>query len=170
MKYGLVKGETFFTDSTHKKANANKNKHHIEIVQEVKRRREWLEKEINEERVKQGKKEFEYTDEIEEKEIKVSETDKESGYYHRDNKEKGFIPKSCGFQLICWCITFGLCFAIGLIVCVTNIDLGMILGRIVQLVILGPTLLFAFIFSSSLFPLFFPSLSTPSLSSLSLFY
>lgn len=91
MKYGLVKGETFFTDSTHKKANANKNKHHIEIVQEVKRRREWLEKEINEERVKQGKKEFEYTDEIEEKEIKVSETDKESGYYHRDNKEKGFM-------------------------------------------------------------------------------
>ena len=49
------------------------------------------EKEINEERVKQGKKEFEYTDEIEEKEIKVSETDKESGYYHRDNKEKGFM-------------------------------------------------------------------------------
>ena len=27
-KYGLVKGETFFTDSTHKKANANKNKYH----------------------------------------------------------------------------------------------------------------------------------------------
>lgn len=91
MKYGLVKGETFFTDSTHKKANANKNKHHIEIVREVKRRREWLEKEINEERIKQGKKEFEYTDEIEKKQIKVSETDKESGYYHRDNKEKGFM-------------------------------------------------------------------------------
>ena len=91
MKYGLVKGETFFTDSTHKKANANKNKYHGEIVQEVKKRREWLEKEINEERVKQGKKEFEYKEEIEEKEIKVSETDEESGYYHRDNKEKGFM-------------------------------------------------------------------------------
>ena len=61
---------------------------------------------------------------------------------HVYNKEKGFIPKSCGFQLICWCITFVLCFAIGLIVCVTNIDLGMILGRIVQLVILGPIVLF----------------------------
>ena len=60
---------------------------------------------------------------------------------HVYNKEKGFIPKSCGFQLICWCITFVLCFAIGLIVCVTNIDLGMILGRIVQLVILGPIVL-----------------------------
>ena len=57
IQYGLVKGETFFTDSTHKKANANKNKYHGEIVKEVKKRREWLEKEINEERVKQGKKE-----------------------------------------------------------------------------------------------------------------
>ena len=91
MKYGLVKGETFFTDSTHKKANANKNKYHGEIVKEVKKRRKWLEEEINKERVKQGKKEFEYEEEIEEKEIKVSETDKESGYYHRDNKEKGFM-------------------------------------------------------------------------------
>ena len=91
IKYGLVKGETFFTDSTHKKANANKNKYHGEIVREVKKRRKWLEKEINEERVKQGKKEFEYKEEIEEKEIKVSETDEESGYYHRDNKEKGFM-------------------------------------------------------------------------------
>ena len=91
MKYGLVKGETFFTDSTHKKANANKNKYHTEIVKEVKKRRKWLEEEINKERVNQGKKEFEYEDEIEEKEIKVSETDGESGYYHRDNKEKGFM-------------------------------------------------------------------------------
>ena len=91
IEYGLVKGETFFTDSTHKKANANKNKYHGEIVREIKKRREWLEKEINEERVKQGKKEFEYKEEIEEKEIKISETDKESGYYHRDNKEKGFM-------------------------------------------------------------------------------
>lgn len=91
IEYGLVKGETFFTDSTHKKANANKNKYHSEIVKEVKKRKEWLEKEINEERVKQGKKEFEYKDEIEEKQIKVSDTDNESGYYHRDNKEKGFM-------------------------------------------------------------------------------
>ena len=56
-----------------------------------KQRRKWLEEEINEERKIQGKKEFEYKDEIEEKHIKVSKTDKESGYYHRDNKEKGFM-------------------------------------------------------------------------------
>ena len=91
IKHNLVKGETFFTDSTHKKANANKNKYYEEIKKEVKKRRIWLEEEINEERKKQGKKEFEFKDEIEEKKVKISDTDKESGYYHRDNKEKGFM-------------------------------------------------------------------------------
>lgn len=91
IKYNLVKGETFFTDSTHKKANANKNKFHEEVTQVVHERKQWLEDEINEERKKQGKKEFEFEDKIEEKKIKVSNTDSESGYYHRDNKEKGFM-------------------------------------------------------------------------------
>jgi transposase len=91
IKFGLVKGETFFTDSTHKKANANKNKFNEEIKQVAKKRRQWLEEEINEERKKQEKKEFEYKDEYEEKKTKVSTTDEESGYYHRDNKEKGFM-------------------------------------------------------------------------------
>ena len=91
IKYNLVKGETFFTDSTHKKANANKNKFHEEVQKVVHQRKEWLEKEINEERKKQGKKEFEFTEKIEEKKVKVSDTDNESGYYHRDNKEKGFM-------------------------------------------------------------------------------
>lgn len=89
--HGLVKGETFFTDSTHKKANANKNKFHEEIQQVVHKRKEWLEQEINEERKKQEKKKFEYKKEIEEKKVKVSNTDPESGYYHRDEKEKGFM-------------------------------------------------------------------------------
>ena len=91
IKYNLVKGETFFTDSTHKKANANKNKFHEEIKQVVHERKQWLEDEINEERKKQGKKEFEFEEKIEEKKVKISDTDKESGYYHRDNKEKGFM-------------------------------------------------------------------------------
>ena len=34
---------------------------------------------------------IEIEDKIEEKKIKVSDTDSESGYYHRDNKEKGFM-------------------------------------------------------------------------------
>ena len=91
IKYNLVKGETFFTDSTHKKANANKNKFHEEVKKEVAKRRQWLEEEINEERRKQGKKEFVFEDKIEENKVKVSDTDSESGYYHRDNKEKGFM-------------------------------------------------------------------------------
>ena len=63
----MVKGETFFTDSTHKKANANKNKFHEEIQEVVHERKEWLEAEINEEREKQGKKEFEFEEKIEKK-------------------------------------------------------------------------------------------------------
>ncbi len=91
IKYNLVKGETFFTDSTHKKANANKNKYHEEIKQVAKQRKEWIEEEIKKEREKQGKKKFDYKEEYEEKKIKISDTDEESGYYHRDNKEKGFM-------------------------------------------------------------------------------
>lgn len=91
INFGLVKGDTFFTDSTHKKANANKNKFKEELQRSVKKRRQWLEQEINEERRNQGKKEFKYEDEIEEKTVKVSTTDSESGYYHRDHKEKGFM-------------------------------------------------------------------------------
>ena len=89
-KYGMLNDE-FFMDSTHRKANANKNKYEDIVVKEVKKRRVDLEDEINEERKRIGKKEFEYKDEEEEKHIKVSKTDKESGYYHRDNKEKGFM-------------------------------------------------------------------------------
>ena len=91
MKYNLIDGTIFYTDSTHKKANANKGKYEDEIIKVTKKRRKWLEDEINEERIKRGKKPFEYKDEVEEKHIKISTTDKESGYYHRDNKEKGFM-------------------------------------------------------------------------------
>ena len=91
IKYKLVDGKVLYTDSTHKKANANKNKY-VDMVKEVvQKRREWLEKEINEERIKYGQKPFQYKDKMEEKHIKVSTTDEESGYYHRDNKEKGFM-------------------------------------------------------------------------------
>lgn len=89
-KYGMLNDE-FFMDSTHRKANANKNKYEDVIVKQVKKRKLDIEEEINEERKRLGKKEFEYKDEYEEKHIKVSTTDKESGYYHRDNKEKGFM-------------------------------------------------------------------------------
>ena len=91
IEHKLVDGKILYTDSTHKKANANKNKF-VDAIEEVaKSRREWLEKEINEERKKYGKKEFEYKEQIEKKHIKISTTDGQSGYYHRDNKEKGFM-------------------------------------------------------------------------------
>ena len=88
--YGMLNDE-FFMDSTHRKANANKNKYEDIVVKQVKKRKLDLENEINEERKRIGQKEFDYTDEIEEKHIKTSTTDPESGYYHRDNKEKGFM-------------------------------------------------------------------------------
>ena len=91
IKHNLVDGTTFYTDSTHKKANANKGKYEDTIEQVAKKRREWLEEEINEERRKHNKKEFKYEDEIINKDVRISTTDPESGYYHRDNKEKGFM-------------------------------------------------------------------------------
>ena len=39
IKYNLVDSTTFYTDSTHKKANANKNKYDDKIVKVVKERR-----------------------------------------------------------------------------------------------------------------------------------
>lgn len=52
VEYKLVDGEMLFTDSTHKKANANKNKYVEAVETTVKTRRRWLEDEINEERKK----------------------------------------------------------------------------------------------------------------------
>ena len=91
INYKLVDGTTFYTDSTHKKANANKNKFTDEIVKNIKERKTWLEEEINQERINNGYKPFEYKNNEEEKHVKISTTDKESGYYHRDHKEKGFM-------------------------------------------------------------------------------
>lgn len=90
-KYHLVDGTVLYTDSTHKKANANKKKFHMETVRIVKERKRWLEDEINRERLEHGRKELNFKEQIEKKEIKVSDTDEESGYYHRDNKEQGFM-------------------------------------------------------------------------------
>ena len=49
---------SFFTDSTHIKANANKKKFKVEVTTKIKKRKLDLEKEINEEREKIGKKTF----------------------------------------------------------------------------------------------------------------
>lgn len=63
-KYGMLNDE-YFMDSTHRKANANKNKYEDQVVEQVKKRKLELEKEINEERARIGEKPFEYKDEKE---------------------------------------------------------------------------------------------------------
>ncbi|MHC1683595.1 MAG: IS1182 family transposase [Clostridiaceae bacterium] len=89
----LVKGNTLYIDSTHLKANANNKKFvKVEIEKSVKSYVDDLEKAINEEREKHGKKplkEKEIKPEI--KETKKSTTDPESGYMYRDNKPEGFF-------------------------------------------------------------------------------
>ena len=87
----LVGGNEFFTDSTHIKANANKKKFKVEVTTKIKKRKLDLEKEINEERNKKGKKPFEYKEEQVVKKQKINTTDPDSGYYHSDHKEEGFM-------------------------------------------------------------------------------
>lgn len=83
---GLVKEETIFVDSTHIKAYANKRNVHNEFIQEnyTKYTKE-LHREINEERIKEGKPAiaFEKT-----KQVAVSNVDPDSGMFHKGEKER----------------------------------------------------------------------------------
>ena len=90
---GLVDGKILYTDSTHLKANANKNKFTKEIItQSTKEYFQQLEKDIDEDRIIHGKEPLKKREIIAEiKEIKVSTTDPESGYMVRDGKPKGFF-------------------------------------------------------------------------------
>ena len=117
MKKGLVGGKTLYTDSTHLKANANKNKF-IEQKAKVEAQDYFadLNKSINEDRVLHGKKplNFDKKDDKEEQEeekedyfddnsqngsggcgeektVKSSTTDPDSGFMHRDGKPQGFF-------------------------------------------------------------------------------
>lgn len=116
MEKGLVGGTTLYSDSTHLKANANKNKY-IEKKAEVESKEyiSDLNQAINEDRAAHGKKPLDFSkggdpleqeDEKEnyfdddnqggsgssdERTIKVSTTDPESGFMHRDGKPKGFF-------------------------------------------------------------------------------
>jgi transposase len=93
-KKGLASGAVLYTDSTHLKANANKNKFDLEQVQ-VKPQQYLaaLDAAITEDRAAHGKKPLKEQPEAEPatKEIKVSRTDRDSGYMVRDGKPKGFF-------------------------------------------------------------------------------
>ena len=117
MKYGLVGGRVLYSDSTHLKANANKNKFtEREVQKETQEYIKDLNKAINEDRALHGKKPLKFNgdeqkelDEEEKenyfddesgaggsaagetKKIKESTTDPGSGFMHRDGKPKGFF-------------------------------------------------------------------------------
>jgi transposase len=89
----MVGGRVLFSDSTHLKANANKKKL---IKQQVLASTQVYINELNEavakDRKEQGKKPLKAKEEVtEEKEIKISTTDPESGYMYREGKPEGFF-------------------------------------------------------------------------------
>ena len=89
----LVSGKQLFTDSTHLKANANKNKKIV--VQVASSRQDYmdaLDKAVEEDRLKHGKKPLAPPSKAPAvREIKQSTTDPDSGYMVRDEKPKGFF-------------------------------------------------------------------------------
>lgn len=89
----MVNGRVLFTDSTHLKANANKKKFiKKEVEASTKSYIEELDQAVEEDRKNHGKKPLKKKEtEVEEKEIKVSTTDPESGYMYRDQKPEGFF-------------------------------------------------------------------------------
>lgn len=93
MAGGLVDGTVLYSDSTHLKANANKNK--FDVAEVAKSRADYLEaldQAIDDDRADHGKKPLKARPhEPEVKETKISRTDPDSGYMVRDGKPKGFF-------------------------------------------------------------------------------
>ena len=90
---GLASGTVLYTDSTHLKANANKNKYDVAEV-EVKPQEYLaaLDAAIDEDRAAHGKRPLKAAETAPEtRQIKVSRTDADSGYMVRDGKPKGFF-------------------------------------------------------------------------------
>ncbi len=93
IKHGLVDGTVLYTDSTHLKANANKNKWDKKVVAKS-RSAYWddLDLAIEEDRETHGKKPLKAKERHPvEKETKISRTDRDAGYMVRDGKPKGFF-------------------------------------------------------------------------------
>jgi len=91
---GLASGTVLYTDSTHLKANANKSKYDLaEVGVKPQEYLAALDAAVTEDRAAHGKRPLKQQTETdpETKEIKVSRTDKDSGYMVRDGKPKGFF-------------------------------------------------------------------------------
>jgi transposase len=93
MRHGLVEGRVLYSDSTHLKANANKNKFDLALA--AKSRVDYLDaldRAIEADRAEHGKAPLkEKPREPPVKETKISRTDPDSGYMVRDGKPKGFF-------------------------------------------------------------------------------
>tara|TARA_R110000787_G_C13397146_1_gene443143 strand:+ start:54 stop:1424 length:1371 start_codon:yes stop_codon:yes gene_type:complete len=91
--HGLVDGVVLYTDSTHLKANANKNRY--DKVQAAKSRADYweaLDAAVEADRVAHGRKPLKAkAHEPAVKETRVSRTDADAGYMVRDGKPKGFF-------------------------------------------------------------------------------
>ena len=91
---GMVEGKVLYTDSTHLKANANKNKYDVvQVEQKPSEYLSLLEAAITQDRAEHGKKPLLPKDDESPptKEVKISRTDPESGYMVREGKPKGFF-------------------------------------------------------------------------------
>ncbi|MBN6185562.1 IS1182 family transposase [Aneurinibacillus sp. BA2021] len=93
MNHRMVGGRVLFTDSTHLKANANKKKFTKQMVEPgTKAYIEALNQAVEGDRDMNGKKPLKERKAVnEEKSVKVSTTDPESGYMYRTGKPEGFF-------------------------------------------------------------------------------
>lgn len=90
---GLVTGRVLYTDSTHLKASANKNRFEVKEVEVAPRSYlEALDAAVDEDRKAHGKPPLQARDEPPKtKQNKVSRTDRDAGYMVREGKPKGFF-------------------------------------------------------------------------------
>lgn len=87
----LVKGQIVYTDSTHVRANASNSKFTNVVEERVIAEDESLLMLINEKRIEKGQKPLAHKEPCSEMHSKkVSKTDPDSGYMHRDRKPIGF--------------------------------------------------------------------------------
>jgi transposase len=93
IEHGFITGQRLFTDSTHLKASANRNrKEKVEVTETPRDYLEDLERAVNEEREKHSQKPLKPgVKEPKTREIKRSLTDPESGYMCREGKGDGFF-------------------------------------------------------------------------------
>lgn len=91
-KNGFIQLDEIYIDSTHIKASANKKKYNkVDVEVEAKKYQAELDKEIDEDRKKHDKKPLKEKDETKEiKKISESKTDKDSGMFYKNEKEKCF--------------------------------------------------------------------------------